>query len=257
MSAKCGRLEGHITVPTGGWEADFVNGAGTVTVTIPADRYTPSELVTEINTQIDGHEDMAISISNGEQGTGRVTITNSGGDYSVTWTDADMGTALGFAGNISTTTSDTTGAASAIGIWLPIVEKYSMYGDVVITGGGGSLVTDCTSTVGPTGQVYTQITSRHRQHRRISWMGVALERALRNYETVENQSYESFALAVMYDCPSFITPGDEVVFRPDAAQSEAVTGRLLWPSDLDIPPFVDAWVGRWNIELPVLVVEDS
>ncbi len=262
-----GRAEGLITVPTGGWSltVGYTGGAGSTVVNLAAGAtYYPLTLVAAIQaafTAIVG-QNLTITIDDGEGGSGRVTIWNAGATFSVTFTSTGLRDAIGFTGNIASGTAAQTGAQSARPIWIPGIVKASMYGDLAFTStagqsGRGSLVTDLTHTVGPTGVVHSVKTVGYREHRGVRWMGVAQARALRQFETIVGQSFESFALDVGYgEVSTYVPLGTYVRFYPDAdVDGTFAVGRLLWSEEFNLEQLVQLWLGRWNVALPVLVVE--
>jgi hypothetical protein len=271
---KGGRLEGRITF-TSNVSANFTDSVGTGTVMVVAGNYFMSELIEEVSDQLNGlagtSGDINIVLSGGESGTGRVTL-GAGDSYplSVTWTSTPLRDTLGFTGNIVAAMTAQTGAQCARPLWIPGQVKQSMYGDASFTTatglpGFGSLVTDLVHTVGPTGRVYSLKSQEYREHRGVAWQGIARARALRQYESVVGESFESFYLDVAAGRVSTYVPlGTPIRFYPDADAVNApnpnaahVDGRVLWPDKFDLVPMVANWMGRWNIELPTLVVETA
>jgi len=262
MSAKCGRLEARITVPTGGWAVSYTDTNGTATATVPAGNYYPLELAAELQAQIRAlaggiGDGMLISISDGESGTGRCQILpGSGGSGPLNWTSTDLRDALGFAGNISAddfANQNNTGTKHCRGLWLPGVSKYSMYGD----GANGTLVTDFRATVGPTGVTDSAFGNKHRRHIGVRWVGVPAARAMAHHESsVTNESFESFFLDVATSRVSYISVGTYVrlVWDADVDGTYAV-GRLLWPATFDVPQMTRGWTGRYVVDMPPLAVE--
>jgi hypothetical protein len=236
--------------------ATFTDSGGSTPVSIGAGNWWPNEVIDEINSQIGGGgSNWTVTASYGEGGTGRVTISTTDTPFDVTWT-SDLYQVLGFDSDITGAVSAQTGVHHARGVWLPGVVKYSPRGDAAITN-GGAIVTDITTSIGPTGAVHGLYSQSHRQHRDIRWMAVPQARALEAYEAVQGESFEAFFRdAALGRVSSYLPVMAPVRFAPDASVGGVfVEGRLLWPRDFDLTAFVDGWAGRFNVELPALVVE--
>lgn len=258
--AKRGRVEGRIVVPTGGWDVTLDDSTIPATVsTVPAGTYSPTSLAAALQTALTATGGTyAVTLSAGESGTGLVTITcSSGSPFSITWDDTDLRDAVGFTANIVAAATPQTGVAQMKALWLPPVPKRSQYGDAVVADGGGTLETDYTSTVGPTGRVYALKSTSYTQHERIAWEGVVLERALEAHETTANASWECFARDCAWGRLTYIPVNSQVDYYPDADSSSKATGRLLWPRRWELMPVRQNWIGLWLVELPTLVVEGS
>jgi hypothetical protein len=161
-----GRLEAIGTVPSGTQVTVTSVGGGTDAVPLTAGPYTPSSFLTHFVARLNAvnHNSWSGSLSTGPSGTGLVTLSNSGGNYSVTFDTAEVGTFMGFVGNISTTSSPSIGTRNARGLWLPRCP-------LLIDGhpSRAPKLTDARSTVGPTGRsVALKGTSKYR-HRGLKW----------------------------------------------------------------------------------------
>jgi hypothetical protein len=257
--SKAGRLEGRITFAANkSWT--FTDSAGSGTATLLAGSYYPTELAAAVQASIIAvtgsiglGATVTLSRGEGTSATGRVTITTTQTPYAIDWGAAtDVRDALGFTGNIASTSSASTGTNAAKAIWLPQVAKFSRYGD----GANGETYTDATQTVTKTGVVTTLYGSKHRRHEGIQWTGVAGRRVMAHQETVTNESFESFFLDCMTGRVSYIPVGTYVrlIWDADVDGTYAV-GRLLWPSRFSIEQLQAGWNGRYTVPLPPLVVE--
>lgn len=251
--SKIGRLEADITVPVGGWDISVDVGGGPVTITVDAGNYTPTELVDALEVELDDSMTWDVSISNGESGTGRVTIDSQDEPWSLTWTDTDFRDALGFTANITGVTTAQTGARSAVGIWLPgNPAKFTQYGDA----SAGTRVTDYAATVGPTGRVHALMGNQYVKHVGIRWEGVPSNRALAHFESIVGESFEAFFRDVATGRKSYVGINPLIRLTWDAdVNGTYAEGRLLWPSTFDLEALVTGWTGRWNVRLPDLVIE--
>lgn len=249
-----GRLEGDIVVPAGGWEFDVADAGSSGTVTIPAGSYTPTEFAEFIDTALLGiGSEWQCSISNGETGTGRSTISSSDIPFSVTWTDTEPRDALGFTANIVGVSVAQTSSKHAKGLWLPGDSSLFLpYG----RGAGGSIVTDYVASTGPTGRVHAMIDNTFRRHDRIRWSGVPKHRALDHFEVIDGESWESWFQDVATGRLSYIPVNTNIRYTWNCDQAGSyVEGKLLWPPTFDVDMFVRGWAGRWMVSLPPLLVE--
>lgn len=256
MAAKAGRLEARFTLTTNQTVTYTGDVSGPTVITWVAGTYYLVDIVTTWNAAVAA----SLAISDGEgvhsSITGKATITRLVADatFTVTFTSTQIRDILGFTGNIASTAGPATGSNHCKGLWLPgQLAKFSMYGDSAT----GSLVTDFTSTVGPTGVVHAVYSQSFREHRGVRWEGVAAQRAMAHHESVTGESFESFFRDAALGRVSTYLPVNAYVrlyWDADTDGTYAV-GRLLWPSTFDIQTLVSGWVGRYNVELPTLVVE--
>jgi hypothetical protein len=250
VGAKRGRLEARITL-SAAHEIACTDSGGLTTVSVPAGNYYLTELVAAIDADLDSA--WTISVSDGESSaTGKCTINSTDTPWSITWTSTTLRDILGFTGNIAGVSAAQTGTNHCVGLWLPDIEKFSMYGDSA----NGSYVSDFRATKGPTGVLRAYYGNGHRVHRGINWGGVTGARAMAHHEAVSGESFESFYLDVVTGRKSYIPVAPYVRLYWDAdVDATYAVGRLLWPSDFDLNKLVDTWTGRYIVDLPPLVVE--
>jgi hypothetical protein len=253
VSAKHGRIEAR-NAQASTWSfsvTDAMGGPTTVNVTA-ANRY-PVELIAAINAALStAGISMVFTISDGEGGTGRVSIFDEDTPFSLTWTSTDLRDLLGWTANISSASSTQTGAQHAKGLWLPGVVKYSPHGD----GDNGRFVHDLRSTVGPTGIVHTLYGRSFRRIEGIRWEGVSGARAKEHLETISGESFESFFRAAALGRYSYIPVGAYVRYYPDAdTDGTYKVGRLAWPKELDVRTMWSGFTGKYIVGLPDLLVE--
>jgi hypothetical protein len=259
MTTTIGRLDADITVPTGGWDLSYTDSAGgPLTANIAAGTYLPNELVSAVQAAVIAlagavGATFTATISDGESGTGLVTLNATATPWSISWTDTDLRDALGFAGNITAVSASQTGTKCAVGLWLPgNPAMFSMYG----SGSAGTRVTDYAATVGPTGRVHALMGNQYVQHVGVRWDGVPSHRALAHFETITGESFESFVRDVMTNRKSYVSinPLIRLTWSADVDATYA-EGRVLWPAVFDLEAMVTGWTGRWNVRLPPLVIE--
>lgn len=151
-----GRLEGQITIPSGGYAISVAITAiagSPFTVTIPAGTYYPTDLLTTFNTLLDAATGLdgawTVSASLGESGTGLVTIAHATQTFTITWTSTVPRDILGFTGTLTPAALTFTGTAQLRGVWLPNAEGAFTYGN----GDQGHIESDIGSTESPQGDV--------------------------------------------------------------------------------------------------------
>ncbi len=256
--AKAGRLDARLTFTANQTGTYTDSAGGPLGWTVAAGNYYPWELVAALQASIIAlagtvGNTFTAAISDGEGGTGRVTLNATATPWSLTWTTTAIRDALGFSANITAVSASQTGT-HARGLWLPgNPAKMSMYGDSAT----GSIITDLRATKGPKGHMDTVANNYHYQHEGVSWTGVPAARAMSHHESVTNESFQSFFLDVaMGRVSSYIPVGTYVrlVWDADVDATYAV-GRLAWPPRFSLPTRVSGWTGQYNVALPPLNVE--
>jgi hypothetical protein len=257
MGAKHGRVEARLTFSANqtGTVTDSIGGP--VAWSVAAGNYYPWELVAAFQAAIIAAagfigDNFTATLSDGEGGTGRVTLTNPSTPWSLTFTTTALRDAIGFSGNITNVSTAQTGTHMR-GLWLPGVPKFSPYGD----GATGDIESDLRTLRGPTGRLSTLVGNYFDLHRGVAWTGVPNTRAMAHHESVANESFQSFFRDVALGrVSSYIPVGPYVrlVWDADVDGTYAV-GRLEWPAGFSLATMVTGWTGRYNVQLPNLVVE--
>ena len=163
MAIKNGRVEGLITVPVGGWAGTVNDGGGADAFTITAGDYYMStsggthSLIEEIEIQLEAASGVGftVSIADGENGTGFVTIAINSGTFTATM-PSDMRILLGYAGNLTPAAASFVGTRQARSIWLPDSPMVSPYGAF----DAGTDVSANAQMVSPSGHVTGKRTTR-------------------------------------------------------------------------------------------------
>lgn len=267
MATTFGKLEGRITIPTGGWSisiAETGGGGATASASFTAgDTYYLSSIDSESNdfpadlaaklTASAGNATYACSIAAGENGTGKVTITASGGSVTsiaITWTSSAMKDLLGFTGTQSGSLSY-TGANQARSLWLP-------NGPFQALNGGGSwagwIESDLRAQESPAGHCFA-LTGQRKKASSISWVGISRAKIWTANESTTNESLEKFYTDVVL---------------AEAAWSGRAAGPIRWYSDAatdstyvtySVPTWNvyrpdqlrEQWTGQWIVSIPRLV----
>lgn len=192
-----GRIEARITIPSGGAAVSATNSSGgPTTCTVPAGNYYLTAaggvtgLCAELQSQLNASRasGWTVSLSTGASGTGKVTIDCTDEPYALTWTSTTLRDLLGFSGNIASTSSASTGAYQARGLWMPGAPPASDTPDHA----QAPRETDRRSTRGPTGIVISHTGNLLYRHPGWRYMGVPRRRVWKGSESTTNESWERF-----------------------------------------------------------------
>lgn len=259
MAAKGGRVEARWTLTANQTGTVTDSAGGPAAWTVAAGNYRPYEYVAALQAAVIAAADavgnnFTATISDGEGGTGRVTLNNTSTPWSLAFTTTAGRDAIGFSADITAVSSAQTGTC-ARGLWLPgaNVPKFSMYGD----GASGSIASDFRATKGPKGHMDALVGNYHRLHERVSWSAVPSNRAMAHHESVTNESFESFVLDCMLARLSSVIPANPYVYLVWDADVDGTyaLGRLAWPAKFELQTMVTGWTGRYGVQLPILNVE--
>ncbi len=248
MAPTRGRLEGRLTVPTGGWSTT-INAA---TATVPAGNYYLSDLLVEVGARFAtaGATTCTATASLGESGTGIVTIT-FGSAKSITWVATDLRDILGFAGNSTSATSH-IGTLHARGAWLPTC-PYKAPNEIGANWQGWR--EGHARTVGNhAGYTWTHM-GQERVATWLEWPSVKRSRTWTAHEATANESWERFVRDVIWGVPAWGNASGPVRFFPDAANNGTfATYRVADASHIKPEPvFADYAGGPWTVRLSRLV----
>lgn len=261
MAATRGRLESRIHVPEGGWEGTINDsGAGAaVTFTIPEANYYITEFLSELEDQLNTAaptDTITVTISMGESGTHKVTITSSG-NGTLTWTDTDLRDLLGYTGTLTlVAATGNTATNKCRAVWLPdcIYRAPNAINPWV-----GAIETDSRSVETPGGKVYS-LGGQYKFCTWLEWTAVSRARSSQANESTTNESFERFLRDGVWGHASWGRPGGPVRFFPDAADTEWIEyavnvsqTREFRPAPL-VPELVG---GPWLCRLERLVYQDA
>jgi hypothetical protein len=249
MAPTFGKLEGRITVPTGGWATTV--GAGTATLTA-GNYYMGSgstflaEVATRFATAASTTCDVTASL--GEAGTGIVTIT-FGSAKAITWVDTEVRDLLGFESNSSSATSH-VGTLSARSVWMPTCAYWAKNS---VGNWTGRIRGDFRSVSNSAGYV----SAFHGQKRReleLRWSAVKRERIWVANEATGCQSLEQFWLDQIWGEASWASPGGPIRFYPDAAQAGTFATYMMTDAELFDPEQAsENYVGSWVVRMPPMI----
>ena len=246
-----GRLEGLITVPTGGWTLSATNGTGgPSTVTIAAGSYTTTSYCSYLQTQLNASRPAGWTVtpSFGESGTGLVTINCSSVNWSVTWTSTELGSLIGH-GNITARASALSGGICPA-VWMPDCAYWSPYGK----GDHGHYVTDMRQTISPNGAVKTLFGNEMRVLPGLKWEAVQKARVKSFDIGAAFQPFEEFWRTVVLGKYYAALPvGSTIAFFPDADVATSTDYRIVDLATFAPPQTVSGYAGLYRVELPRLI----
>lgn len=184
-----GRLEAFFTVPSAVTVSATNSGGGPTSVSLTAGTYTTTSFVAHLVTRLNAVRTPANwsgSASTGSSGTGLVTL-NCTGTWALTFTTAEVGTVLGFVGDIGSRSSAATGTQNARGMWLPDCPP-TLDGDPDTA----PLMTDIRSVESPYGSVTSYKNAQSYQHEGLNWSHVARNKVHRAAEVTTYESFQSW-----------------------------------------------------------------
>lgn len=247
------KLEGRITVPTGGWlisHQEFTPNAGPTSRTIAAGNYylsttgTLDPLLTELDDQLEllGGGNYTVTLS---ATTGKVTIAATGVvTFNITWTSTDLRDALGFTGNLSGGLTY-TGSNQARYLFLPDVTRNGSL--LAPDGDEGAEEADLVTSMAPDGSmVSTQY--RSRKFDVLGWSKLGAAKTWVTFESTVNESLQKFWQDVNRSGRPFRYHKDRAV------DATFVTWRAGETNIYQPSPEVPGWVGSkslWNWETRV------
>ncbi len=264
--ATNGKLEAQITIPTGGWGVDILETGGgeNVVVTIPAGLYFQSSDGGAGDSIFQTFEDLlnasallatyVVTLAAGESGTGKYTLTASGGGITeVEWNwvggDTELRDLLGFAANLTGSLAY-TGTLQAQALWLPDYPFDSLNGGPLWS---GWWETDQKNRENANGNAFS-IIGRKKQINSVNWNFASRAKCWAINEVTVNESFEQFLLDGVWAGAAWGTSAGPVRFYGDADDDAtfatyAAFGLENWRPDQVRP----GWVHGWVIVLPRLI----
>jgi len=258
MAVTNGKVEGLITIPTGGVQALTCTDAagGPTAITIDAGTYYwsvldsdtedwPEQLAEDINAAMGQTWTVAIDATEG--GDGKCTIGCDGVTCTVTWQDTDIRDMCGFTGNLAAATSyESTNHVK--GLWLPDGPPRSIYG----LEDDGIDESDHTSTESSAGHVMTLGYQRKTVQPNVVWQGVSRARTRIAGESVTGESWQQFVRDVLYAEATYCTDRKIRVY-PDA-DTDGTSTEYRHSGPVPEPePLIDGWLEQWNVSTGRLV----
>ena len=260
MGATFGRLEGKVTIPTGGWTGTINDSGagGAAAFTVAAGTYYlkgSSGLVQAFEDALNvaaTTDTVTCSLAAGENGTGLVTTTTSG-TCTIAWTSTDLRDILGYTGTLGPGTSF-VGTNQCRNLWLakcPYNAPNSIYP------WKGAIVVDGRSTWTSGGDGY-HLVGEYLEETWLEWRYIGRARASQANETTTGESFERFLRDAVWGFAAWGTPGGNIRFFPDAAAVNYVEYSVDMPEAFRPELAQEGWVsGLWRCRFDRLVAQSS
>lgn len=244
----------EIVVPTGGWDMEFdEDGQAALTMTLTAGTYTWATFLTEFATQLtnNGAAVYTCTLSDGDGGTGKVTVSNATAtDFEINEIDADPWALCGFSGDLTPAASSHTGTNHAKGVWLPDC-GYTCK----LAWGDEEDESDMSVLESPDATNVSSITyNRKRVMPPVSYKLITRARARIAGESATGESWAQFWRDVLNGDASYLTIGKVRVF-PDADTSATYYDYWIGEGKKDEKPIAvrEGWQGLFEIVIPRMV----
>jgi hypothetical protein len=250
-----GRLEAQITVPTGGWSGtiDDSGGGGAVSWSVPAGIYYLVELLVELASRLNiaaPTDTITVTVGNGENGTGRVTISSTG-TIAIVWIAIDLRDLLGYTGNLSGSSSYLA-TQHARSLWIA-GSPYRAPNEVAPWAGWPKA--DFRTVESAAGQVWAFM-GQKKEIASLAWDAVPRSRASKANEVLVNESFQRFVEDGVWGVAPWGTPAGPVRFFPDAGVASYAEYYVTDLNEFVPEQFADGWAGGpWKVQLPRLVVK--
>lgn len=247
MAPTRGRLEGRITVPTGGW--DTTVGAGTATVA--AGTYYPTTFLTEVASKFATASGTTCTATcgSGENGTGLVTLT-FGSAIALSWVDTQVRDILGYTGNAAAAASHVA-PTHMRNLWLPNCH-YNAPNAIGATF-RGFRVADMRSAENAAGHSW-DFMGQEKVWTWLRWEVVHRSKTWQANETTTNASWERFVRDAIWGTAFWGTPGGPVRFFPDADAATFATYKVVGFGSIEPEQAHGYAGGPWRIEIPRLLM---
>lgn len=256
-----GHVYATVVIPSGVQVTVTNNGGGPTAVTWTAGTYeSPAAAITALIAALEaarpGVVPWTITLSTT---TGLVTIDCPSDTWALTWTSTDARDFLGFAGNIASTTSASTGTKNCLGLWIPD-RPLSTRGNYL----GLPDATDARATESPTGVRIVHVGNNKYEHFDLRWQTVEKHRVWVAHESTTNQSLQRFLRDTQWgQGHAWFNPGSKCMIIAHDGNELGNAGVAGWYPD--IPGKMDEIVSRavdgldllWHVTWPRVVSETS
>jgi len=257
-----GHFLAFFTIPASTTISVTNGGGGPTTVTITAGTYTIATLIVQLQTDLQTQRAPSgsawtVTHSTGASGTGKVAIDCPTDTWSITWTSAALRDLLGFTANITSVTTEQTGANQSLGFWMPDCPMF-IEGNYL----AAPDVTDFRQTVSPTGVTIGHTGNTRYEHNGLTYSHVPDARTWKSAEVVVNESLQQFLRDSQWGTGNtFFTPSSKCVIvahTGTAIGNGTLTGWYLKgaPSMAAIVKRAgESWDGLWSVG-PISIVSD-
>lgn len=250
-------------MPTGGWTGTVNDSGagGAQTFTVAAGTYYLSTrgsaskgLVGALQDALNSAattDDLTVTLANGENGTGKVTITSTG-STAIVWTSADLKLVLGFDTDLAAGTT-WTGANQCRQLWLPNRAYWAP--NTTSPDWSGWIESDFRAVENAAGYV-VGFKGQDKTVNHLLWSSIPRHKVWVAHETVVNESWERFYKDAIWGDGVGGTPTGPIRFYPDSdISATCVTYSVPLAAMIKPEPVVESWAaGPWKLELERLVV---
>lgn len=267
MAIVNSKIEGRITVPTGGWSVAVTEtggGGGPHTVTVPAGDYylstgdtiaddLPQEFADQLTANASLSGTYTVTISAAESGTGLVTIAATGiTSFTLTWTSTDLRDVLGFAGTLTPSAASFVGTKHARSLWLPNCPYSTLNHDEA-----GWVESDFRAQETMSGNAFL-FAGERRTVNSIMWPAITRAKVWTANETTTNESLQTFWLDVILGEATWSkTAGGPIRWHARSASNDSTYHTYHATTWSEFKPDVvrEGWTSLWRIVIPRLVVK--
>lgn len=237
------KLEGIVTIPSGSSvSVTETGGGGTAAVSLTAGTYSLSELCAHLasvltsNGTLSGTYSCSVS-DDSDTSTGKVTLSVTGiTSFTLTWTDTTVRDALGYTATLTPTATSFLASNASPWIWLPNVGRSD--GDLA-DGDQGDPIRQVAVNCAPDGSVYSWASSALRYETVIEFQNIRGYKALRSFETVTNESLQTFFETV-------VSKGIRFRYYIDRSDDTSYTEHVAKQGDAErygLEPAIKGWRG--------------
>ncbi len=217
------RFDAFRTVPSTVTVAATNSGGSATSVSLVAGSYTLATFCTHLQARLNAVRTPATWTVTPSYTTGLVTIDCVGETWALTFTTTEVGTSIGFVGNIASTTDPAIGTKNARGLFLPDC-PVTMDGDPANAG----KVTDLRSTVGPTGTSVSLCGTSMYKRTGIRLSHVSRARTFEANASPGYSSWEQWLDDTQFGAGhSWFTPGSPFQLYWDSAGTASIVGASL------------------------------
>lgn len=247
-----GRLEAQILFETA--QTITVSGTAAGAAVIAVGPWYPSDLLTEIDTQLTAATGVAWTVTGafGEAGTGLVTIDKTaGGNFVLTWTTTDIRDVLGFTGAATASAGIQIGTIGMKGVWLPDCSYSGESFDNLVV--GHRVNTGYRQVVSPEGDMLSLSGSHYRQHERVRWSHVGRDRFI-DGANAALISWQQFVHETQQGDLGYFQVGSPVRFYSDATNNTLLAAyKLNLPGNLRARKSAGELTAYWPVDIPRMI----
>ena len=260
-----GRWESRITIPTGDWTASLTEsgggGAQTITLTAANTYYWSSagndtvDLPARLAALLDAASVAAgnsntytVTVSAGELGTGKLSLSVSAGTFTLTSIDDDLEELMGLGGELTPTAASWTGASHVEGLWLPDCPVETPYG----LASSGLVSSEAIITLAPDGTYFASHGSKMVTNEYV-YEAVSVSKTVAASESTTAESFETWWLDTVRGEEPWASAGRQVRFYKDVDDDATfLTFNVTSVARPGISRRESNYDGYWRVRLEVV-----